>query len=199
MPQMGVSVAEGTIVKWHKHPGDWVEADETVCDISTDKIDTELPSPAERPAGADPRRGERDRRRRNCAGARSTPAPQPGQAHVAEATVAPQTAVAEWRARPLACDLAGRAPRRGGARHRPVAGEGHGHRVVASARRTCLRSSTIARRAGEPRRRSTPSGTGTLHTESPLPAPDTEPVPAEPVRTATAIRSRRCAARSPST
>jgi pyruvate/2-oxoglutarate dehydrogenase complex dihydrolipoamide acyltransferase (E2) component len=46
MPQMGVSVAEGTIVKWHKHPGDWVEADETVCEISTDKIDTELPSSA---------------------------------------------------------------------------------------------------------------------------------------------------------
>jgi 2-oxoglutarate dehydrogenase E2 component (dihydrolipoamide succinyltransferase) len=46
MPQMGVSVAEGTIVKWHKHVGDWVEADETVCEISTDKIDTELPSPA---------------------------------------------------------------------------------------------------------------------------------------------------------
>ena len=46
MPQMGVSVAEGTIVKWHKRPGDWVEADETVCEISTDKIDTELPSPA---------------------------------------------------------------------------------------------------------------------------------------------------------
>jgi 2-oxoglutarate dehydrogenase E2 component (dihydrolipoamide succinyltransferase) len=46
MPQMGVSVAEGTIVKWYKQPGDWVEADETVCEISTDKIDTELPSPA---------------------------------------------------------------------------------------------------------------------------------------------------------
>jgi 2-oxoglutarate dehydrogenase complex dihydrolipoamide succinyltransferase (E2) component len=46
MPQMGVSVAEGTIVKWHKRPGDWVESDETVCEISTDKIDTELPSPA---------------------------------------------------------------------------------------------------------------------------------------------------------
>ena len=46
MPQMGVSVAEGTIVEWHKRPGDWVEADETVCEISTDKIDTEIPSPA---------------------------------------------------------------------------------------------------------------------------------------------------------
>ncbi len=46
MPQMGVSVAEGTIVAWRKQPGDWVEADETVCDITTDKIDTEIPAPA---------------------------------------------------------------------------------------------------------------------------------------------------------
>jgi 2-oxoglutarate dehydrogenase E2 component (dihydrolipoamide succinyltransferase) len=46
MPQMGVSVAEGTILKWHKRPGDWVEADEVICEISTDKIDTEVPSPA---------------------------------------------------------------------------------------------------------------------------------------------------------
>ena len=46
MPQMGVSVAEGTIIEWHKRPGDWVESDETICEISTDKIDTEIPSPA---------------------------------------------------------------------------------------------------------------------------------------------------------
>jgi pyruvate/2-oxoglutarate dehydrogenase complex dihydrolipoamide acyltransferase (E2) component len=46
MPQMGVSVAEGTVVEWRKQPGDWIEADETICDISTDKIDTEVPSPA---------------------------------------------------------------------------------------------------------------------------------------------------------
>ena len=46
MPQMGVSVAEGTILKWHKRPGDRVEVDEVVCEISTDKIDTEVPSPA---------------------------------------------------------------------------------------------------------------------------------------------------------
>ena len=43
---MGVSVAEGTILKWHKRPGDRVEVDEVVCEISTDKIDTEVPSPA---------------------------------------------------------------------------------------------------------------------------------------------------------
>ena len=46
MPQMGVSVAEGTIVEWRKRPGDWVEADEPVCDVSTDKVDVEIPSPA---------------------------------------------------------------------------------------------------------------------------------------------------------
>jgi 2-oxoglutarate dehydrogenase complex dihydrolipoamide succinyltransferase (E2) component len=46
MPQMGVSVAEGTILKWHKQPGDRVEADEVVCEISTDKVDTEIPAPA---------------------------------------------------------------------------------------------------------------------------------------------------------
>jgi 2-oxoglutarate dehydrogenase dihydrolipoamide succinyltransferase (E2 component) len=45
MPQMGVSVAEGTIVEWRKRPGDWVEADETVCVVTTDKVDVEIPSP----------------------------------------------------------------------------------------------------------------------------------------------------------
>jgi pyruvate/2-oxoglutarate dehydrogenase complex dihydrolipoamide acyltransferase (E2) component len=46
MPQLGVSVAEGTVVAWHKRVGDWVEADETLCEISTDKIDSDVPSPA---------------------------------------------------------------------------------------------------------------------------------------------------------
>ena len=46
MPQMGVSVAEGTIVEWRKRPGDWVERDETIVEISTDKVETEVPSPA---------------------------------------------------------------------------------------------------------------------------------------------------------
>jgi pyruvate/2-oxoglutarate dehydrogenase complex dihydrolipoamide acyltransferase (E2) component len=46
MPQMGVSVSEGTIVEWRKQPGDWVAYEEPICDISTDKIDTEVPSPA---------------------------------------------------------------------------------------------------------------------------------------------------------
>jgi 2-oxoglutarate dehydrogenase E2 component (dihydrolipoamide succinyltransferase) len=43
---MGVSMAEGTLVGWHKRVGDWVNAEETICDISTDKIDSEVPAPA---------------------------------------------------------------------------------------------------------------------------------------------------------
>ncbi len=46
MPQMGISVAEGTIIEWRKRPGDWVEADEPICDVTTDKVDVEIPSPA---------------------------------------------------------------------------------------------------------------------------------------------------------
>ena len=45
MPQMGVSVSEGTITKWFKQPGDSVAQDEPLLEISTDKVDTEVPSP----------------------------------------------------------------------------------------------------------------------------------------------------------
>jgi 2-oxoglutarate dehydrogenase E2 component (dihydrolipoamide succinyltransferase) len=47
MPQMGESIAEGTIVKWLKKPGDTVEKDEPLFEISTDKVDAEIPSPAD--------------------------------------------------------------------------------------------------------------------------------------------------------
>ena len=46
MPQMGVSVSEGTITRWLKQEGEHVEADEPLLEISTDKVDTEVPSPA---------------------------------------------------------------------------------------------------------------------------------------------------------
>ncbi len=46
MPQMGESIAEGTILKWHKKVGDSVKKDETLLEISTDKVDSEIPSPA---------------------------------------------------------------------------------------------------------------------------------------------------------
>ncbi|MBA2293750.1 MAG: hypothetical protein H0W16_01320, partial [Actinobacteria bacterium] len=45
MPQMGVSVSEGTVTRWLKQPGDAVALDETLLEISTDKVDTEIPSP----------------------------------------------------------------------------------------------------------------------------------------------------------
>ena len=46
MPQMGESVVEGTITKWLKKPGDTVQRDEPLFEISTDKVDAEIPSPA---------------------------------------------------------------------------------------------------------------------------------------------------------
>jgi 2-oxoglutarate dehydrogenase E2 component (dihydrolipoamide succinyltransferase) len=46
MPQMGVSVSEGTITKWLKAEGEEIQADEPLLEISTDKVDTEVPSPA---------------------------------------------------------------------------------------------------------------------------------------------------------
>ncbi|MFO7573304.1 MAG: dihydrolipoamide acetyltransferase family protein [Gaiellaceae bacterium] len=47
MPQMGVSVSEGTITKWLKQPGEQIARDEPLLEISTDKVDTEVPSPGE--------------------------------------------------------------------------------------------------------------------------------------------------------
>ena len=46
MPQMGESIAEGTIVRWIKKVGDSIDRDEPLFEISTDKVDAEIPSPA---------------------------------------------------------------------------------------------------------------------------------------------------------
>ena len=46
MPAMGDSVSEGTILEWHKQEGDQVSEDETLVEISTDKVDAEVPAPA---------------------------------------------------------------------------------------------------------------------------------------------------------
>src|SRR2546428_13805724 len=45
MPQMGESVVEGTVTKWLVKAGDSVQEDQPLCEISTDKVDTEIPSP----------------------------------------------------------------------------------------------------------------------------------------------------------
>src|SRR5215216_547690 len=47
MPKMGESIMEATVLKWHKKPGDTVKMDETVLEIATDKVDSEVPSTAE--------------------------------------------------------------------------------------------------------------------------------------------------------
>ncbi|HTS59055.1 MAG TPA: biotin/lipoyl-containing protein, partial [Terriglobales bacterium] len=46
MPQMGESIVEGTITKWLKKPGEKVRRDEPLFEISTDKVDAEIPAPA---------------------------------------------------------------------------------------------------------------------------------------------------------
>ena len=89
MPQMGVSVSEGTITKWLKQRASTIEADEPLLEISTDKVDTEVPSPAPGRAQILVAEGETvdvgtrlaviggeaRRRRRGAAGARPEPAP----------------------------------------------------------------------------------------------------------------------------
>src|SRR5277367_4109265 len=45
LPKMGESVAEATVIKWTKKSGDYIEADETVMEIATDKVDSDVPSP----------------------------------------------------------------------------------------------------------------------------------------------------------
>src|SRR3984957_7858521 len=47
MPKMGESVIEATIIKWTKNEGDAVKADETLVEIATDKVDSEIPSPSD--------------------------------------------------------------------------------------------------------------------------------------------------------
>ena len=52
LPQLGETVTEGTITKWFKQIGDEVAADEPLFEVSTDKVDTEVPSPDRRHADA---------------------------------------------------------------------------------------------------------------------------------------------------
>src|SRR3954447_74658 len=83
MPQMGVSVAEGTVVEWKKQVGDWVQADEIIASISTDKIDTDVESPASgRVAEMVVRVGERVDV--GTVRARLATDARPGEAHVSE-------------------------------------------------------------------------------------------------------------------
>jgi pyruvate dehydrogenase E2 component (dihydrolipoamide acetyltransferase) len=106
MPQMGESIAEGTIVRWIKKVGDTVERDEPLFEISTDKVDAEIPSPA---AGvvAEIRAKEGETVPVNsvvavigAAGTATAKSPAPAQA--APAAAAPSPAAATPAARPAA-------------------------------------------------------------------------------------------------
>ena len=68
MPAMGDSVSEGSILEWHKQEGDEVSEDETLVEISTDKVDAEVPAADMRHRGQDPRRRGRHGRGRQRAG-----------------------------------------------------------------------------------------------------------------------------------
>ena len=191
-------VSEGTIVEWRKQPGDWVEADETIADVTTDKVDVEIPSPAagrlakliaEPGETVDGRRADRRDRRAARGRARrirrrpTTPA-------------APSRSTPDGRGRPLRVLLARRAADRRQARDRSRARSRAPGSAAASARRTCSPTSRRAATASEGRSRP-------LHTESPYrpdePEPDDRAASGQRRAASAASRCRRCARRSPST
>ena len=77
MPQLGETVTEGTITKWLKAVGDQVERDEPLFEVSTDKVDSEVPSPVGGVLTEILVRGRRHRRRRGQVGGRSATAGRP--------------------------------------------------------------------------------------------------------------------------
>jgi 2-oxoglutarate dehydrogenase E2 component (dihydrolipoamide succinyltransferase) len=110
MPKMGESIMEATVLKWYKHPGDSIKMDETLLDIATDKVDSEVPSTTAGviaellykvndvvPVGAVIARIDTDAASQTVAAApvqeaaQSAPQPQP----VAQPTPAPAIAVVE--------------------------------------------------------------------------------------------------------
>ena len=155
MPQMGESIVEGTLTKWLKKPGERVERDEPLFEISTDKVDTEIPVARRRRAVRDPGGGRQDGRHQHRgrpdqtrAAAADTPAPADSSAACAcrprrrqlQPPVAPsrRTIPASPTPEPAACRrssrIGGRTAVAAGAQHgsriqhRPEAGERHRRR-----------------------------------------------------------------------
>ena len=173
MPQMGVSVAEGTVVEWKKQPGDWVERDEIIASISTDKIDTDVEAPASGRVqeilvevgttvdvgvvmariATDAKPGEAHaserpghvRGRGRAEGARRRGRP------VRRHDIAAARSAARRRPRSRALLAGGHADRRR-ARHRPRAGAGDGPRRAACASPTCSPTSRATARRRKSRR-----------------------------------------------
>ena len=92
LPAMGESVREGTVLEWHKQEGDAVEADEPLVDVSTDKVDAEVPAPAAGTLVKIHRRRRRDRRGRRASSPRSRRRRRPALRAAAEASSAPREA-----------------------------------------------------------------------------------------------------------
>src|ERR1700731_1864309 len=77
MPQMGESIFEGTITKWLKKPGDKVQRDEPLFEISTDKVDAEIPAPAKPASVAQPApSSEKPEKKEVAAPTKAPPAPE---------------------------------------------------------------------------------------------------------------------------
>ena len=162
MPAMGESVSEGVILEWAKQPGDAVEADETIVEISTDKVDAEVPAPASGVMGeilanagdtvtvgqvigrmkSGGQRREARRRRR--------PAPRPGHA---EPAAEPGSEEVAARRHP---HLARRAPRRRRRGRRPRRASTAAAPAAASSRPTCSAPQRQGRRRAPAPRRRTP-------------------------------------------
>ncbi len=137
MPQMGESVTEGTILEWAKSVGDAIAADETIVEISTDKVDAEVPSPGLGHHHRDPRRGGRHRHRRpgprpheHCGrGARSVTPTAPGAAACNRSCGHRQRRARAGRRRPSPRSRAAWPPSRAST-SRSVAGSGPGGRIT---------------------------------------------------------------------
>ena len=158
-------VAEGTILEWRKQPGDWVEADETIADVTTDKVDVEIPSPAsgrlarilaepgDTVAVGDADR--RDRRRRDGRARRIRDESPPGRA------TRPRSAATDG-ARPDRSGFFSPVVRRIADKHgidlEQVEGTGIGGRV---------RKKDVLAYVEARRQRATRSASAVLHTESP--------------------------------
>ncbi len=144
MPQMGVSVSEGTITRWLKQEGEQIEADEPLLEISTDKVDTEVPSPASgtltqilvqegETVDVGTKLGQ-------IGGSATAEAPAPESAPEPEAAPEPATAEAAAEAEPRRLQRLPRRPRRSRPRLQ---------RPRAMARRSSLRWSRGSRRSTE--------------------------------------------------
>ena len=159
MPALGESVTEGTVTRWLKQVGDTIEADEPLLEVSTDKVDTEIPSPVAGTVLEIKVAGGRDRRRRRRPGghrhagqrAPAAPAPQQPEPPQPEAPQQPSPA-----GRPQAARPAGRGPRR-------RVGARAGHRAGIVVRQPGRRGRDVApsprrpsSRPSRPRRRQRP-------------------------------------------